>query len=127
MSCLMAPHHSPVTISIIVCMIAFAAAAQPRPSSASSHSAFHTLPAPPSLKIRGASTIAAPFSKAPSAASPPVEYADDIDDGEDFDQGDVQGALSTTFQPGAYVDDDVAGGENIFFVAAFFSCWQLKY
>ncbi len=116
MSGLMAPHHSPITISIIVCMVAIAAAAQPRPSSSSSHSSFHTLPAPPSLNIRGVSTITPPFSKAPSADSPSVEHApnsDDVDDGEDFDQGDVQGALSTTFQPGADVDNDVAEGENL--------------
>jgi hypothetical protein len=97
---------------VIIAIVTIAAASKPQQQSSKKHQSFHTLPSPPSLKLRGASSK--PVGHSNSPADPPVSVqhapAWDTNGDSDADDGDVEGALSTTFDPAQGADDDVAAG-----------------
>jgi hypothetical protein len=113
--------HRSSSLIILITIVSISAAARTHPSSSSSHSSFHTLPAPPSFKLRSTSSqpeaMAQPASghtavhavnhkldaNAHRAATfgdyePDPKSEEDFDEDE-MDEGDVVGAVSRTFDP----------------------------
>ncbi len=119
---------------LLIAAAAIASAARPQAPPPNSHSSFHTLPVPSTLKLRSApSKPSGSFSNQASVsfstarARQPIDswlpIPSDSDDTERLDEGDVEGAMSTTFDPGSGSEDEVDADVNAGWMRWGVWCW----